>query len=132
MKRKHFIYITAVVLAGVIVPLLVLRKKAGQFFKPLTYPESLIKLFDKKTIHEIGSTYRSKHFTESDVGSLKRLLLKDSTGKIYNEEEKIPVKEMLKKETKKDFEAGRIVVVKGWVLSLTEARQCALFSLTNT
>jgi hypothetical protein len=28
-----------------------------------------------------------------------------------------------------DFEAGRTVVVSGWILSATEARQCALFSL---
>ena len=28
-----------------------------------------------------------------------------------------------------DFEKGRIVVLNGWILSLTEARQCALFSL---
>jgi hypothetical protein len=28
-----------------------------------------------------------------------------------------------------DFEAGRTVVVDGWILSATEARQCALFSL---
>jgi hypothetical protein len=28
-----------------------------------------------------------------------------------------------------DFAAGRTVVVDGWVLSVTEARQCALFSL---
>lgn len=28
-----------------------------------------------------------------------------------------------------DFAAGRTVVVLGWVLSVTEARQCALYSL---
>ena len=30
-----------------------------------------------------------------------------------------------------DFAAGRTVVVDGWVLSATEARQCALFSLAS-
>ena len=29
-----------------------------------------------------------------------------------------------------DFEAGRTVLVSGWVLSQTEARQCALYSLS--
>jgi hypothetical protein len=28
-----------------------------------------------------------------------------------------------------DFDAGRTVVLLGWILSATEARQCALFSL---
>jgi hypothetical protein len=30
-----------------------------------------------------------------------------------------------------DFAEGRTVLVNGWVLSATEARQCALFSLTT-
>ena len=30
-----------------------------------------------------------------------------------------------------DFDAGRTVVVDGWILSATEARQCALFSLVQ-
>jgi hypothetical protein len=29
-----------------------------------------------------------------------------------------------------DFEAGRVVLVSGWVLAETEARQCALYSLS--
>jgi hypothetical protein len=28
-----------------------------------------------------------------------------------------------------DFAHGRTVIVDGWILSVTEARQCALFSL---
>ena len=32
-------------------------------------------------------------------------------------------------QVRNDFAAGRIVLVDGWVLSATEARQCALFSL---
>jgi hypothetical protein len=30
-----------------------------------------------------------------------------------------------------DFASGRTVVVDGWVLAVTEARQCALFSLAS-
>jgi hypothetical protein len=30
---------------------------------------------------------------------------------------------------RRDFDTGRTVLVNGWVLSATEARQCALFSL---
>src|SRR5258706_14732593 len=30
---------------------------------------------------------------------------------------------------RRDFETGRTVLVNGWVLAATEARQCALFSL---
>jgi len=32
---------------------------------------------------------------------------------------------------KEDFEKGDVVTVKGWILSVTEARQCALFALVD-
>jgi nitrogen fixation protein len=131
MKRKTFLLLTTVVLAGVIVPVYVSHKKYAALYKPLLFPESLSKLFDKNAIKEIGIAYRSKNLSESDANRLKQLLLTDSSGKVYNEEDKILMREMLNKATKKDFETGKIIVVNGWVLSLTEARQCALFSLTE-
>ncbi len=38
---------------------------------------------------------------------------------------------MMSEKVQADFDNGETVVVRGWVLSRTEARQCALFSLTN-
>ncbi len=76
--------------------------------------------------------YRTKHSSENNVDGLRKLLLSDRSGKIYNEDEKIAVGEMLKNEIKQDFETGKIVIVKGWVLSITEARQCALYSLSES
>ena len=35
-------------------------------------------------------------------------------------------------DVKRDFAAGRTIVLRGWVLSVTEARQCALFSLLSS
>jgi hypothetical protein len=86
--------------------------------------------FDKDAIRDIGNAYRFKNTFESDVNKLKQLLLTDTSGKLYNEDEKFAVREMLNKETKTDFETGRTVLVNGWILSLTEVRQCALYSLT--
>jgi len=37
----------------------------------------------------------------------------------------------LNDQVRDDFAAGRTVLVDGWVLSATEARQCALFSLAS-
>jgi hypothetical protein len=36
----------------------------------------------------------------------------------------------IEEQIRDDFAAGRTVVVNGWVLSETEARQCALYSLS--
>jgi hypothetical protein len=37
----------------------------------------------------------------------------------------------MEQQVRDDFAAGRTVLVEGWVLSVTEARQCALFSLSS-
>jgi hypothetical protein len=37
----------------------------------------------------------------------------------------------IERQVRDDFAAGRTVLVDGWVLSATEARQCALFSLVS-
>ena len=132
LKRKKFIFIVTALLAGAILPVYFFRKKFGQNYHPLAYPESLIELFNRETIKELGITYCTTHIAESDVSRLKQLLLADSSGNIYEEDDKIALGEMLKKEIKRDFESGRIVVVKGWILSLTEVRQCALFSQSDS
>jgi hypothetical protein len=38
--------------------------------------------------------------------------------------------ESIRSQIQADFAADRTVMLDGWVLSVTEARQCALFSLT--
>jgi hypothetical protein len=37
---------------------------------------------------------------------------------------------LIDKKVRKDFKEDKLQVIKGWVISTTEARQCALFSLT--
>lgn len=42
------------------------------------------------------------------------------------------VHEVYDKKTRDDFNALKTVVVNGWVLAVTEARQCALYLLTQS
>jgi hypothetical protein len=72
-------------------------------------PAMLAELCDKKTLHEIGATYLQQHPQENNRESLRKLIMN--------------------KQAQDDFRDGNIVVVKGWVLSVTEARQCALLTL---
>jgi hypothetical protein len=41
------------------------------------------------------------------------------------------VNSVLEKKVRQDFQENKTVVVDGWILSVTEARQCALFSLSQ-
>ena len=50
----------------------------------------------------------------------------------YMPAEKEPFTASLERRIKEDYETGNIVTIEGWILSATEGRQCALFSLIQT
>ncbi|HNG63445.1 MAG TPA: hypothetical protein PLK54_06810, partial [Ferruginibacter sp.] len=60
----------------------------------------------------------------------EQLLLSDASGKQVSSSDKEAVALLIEKKTLEDFNTSRILILKGWVISVTEARQCALFSLT--
>ncbi|HTI04540.1 MAG TPA: hypothetical protein VL549_04445 [Gemmatimonadales bacterium] len=76
----------------------------------LAHP-TLLAVLGTDAVHAIGQAYRARVPTERERGRLAALV---RAGHVQS-----------------DFVAGRTVVIHGWVLSVTEARQCALFSLAN-
>ena len=44
----------------------------------------------------------------------------------------LALQEKMQQKVRADFENGETLVIQGWVLSQTEARQCALYSLTQS
>ena len=88
--------------------------------RDLAHPLLLLAL-GPAAVREIGDAYRALVPTESDRASLETLLRAElSAARSSNVD---PVRA--------DFAAGRVIVVRDWVLSRTEARQCALFSLRS-
>ena len=85
----------------------------------LARPELLADL-GPETVREIGEAFRRLVPAEGTVHALLASLRAQGTH------------EPIASRTRDDFAAGRIVVVDGWVLSMTEARRCALFSLRAT
>lgn len=67
---------------------------------------------------------------ENEKKKLKDLLLTGDDGKQTKESDNEAVFELIDKKVRKDFKEDKLQVIKGWVISTTEARQCALFSLT--
>jgi len=131
MKRKKFIFITsAAVLAVASVPLYNYYKKKSRFNDPLITPDELNRFCDEKTIYEIGVSYRSMVPAENEKKKLTELLLTGEDGTVTTGSNDEAVFEMLNRKIRKEFNESKLQVVKGWVISTTEARQCALFSLT--
>lgn len=131
MKRRKFIWIgSAVVLAVASVPAYQYYKKKSKFYNTLVTPNELSRFCDEGIIRDIGLSYRSMTPAENEKKKLKDLLLTGDDGKQTKESDNEAVFELIDKKIRKDFKEDKLQVIKGWVISTTEARQCALFSLT--
>jgi len=91
--------------------------KSVRISSTLIQPLFLSTICDAQTLGQIGTTYRANTPAEASEDTLIQLLTTggDQTNQLI-------------KKVKDDFEAGRTVTVDGWVLAVTEARQCALYS----
>ena len=120
MKRKDFILITAAGLTAISIPLAYTYLMKSEYDSLLSQPQSLSLIWDNQTISDIGNRYRSQVPRENKERALVKQLLAetDSHNLALSLEEKI----------KRDFETGKTIMVDGWILSITEARQCALSS----
>ena len=88
--------------------------------RDIAHPELLLAL-GPAAVREIGEAYCALVPAESDRAALESALRAElDAARLANED---PVRA--------DFAAGRVIVVSQWVLSRTEARQCALFALGN-
>ena len=131
MKRRKFLWIgSAVVLAVASVPAYRYYKKKSKFYNPLVTPNDLSRFCDEGIIRDIGLSYRNMTPGENEKKKLTDLLLAGDDGKLTGEWDNEAVFELIDKKVRKDFKEDKLQVIKGWVISTTEARQCALFSLT--
>ncbi len=123
MKRRKFVFLTAAGFTFLAIP--ACDYINDEIDDPLTDPHSLSLIWDKQTILDIGKKYRSQFPNDDNEQSLSKLL----KGKTSNEKELI---EDLKLRIKNDFQTSNTIVIDGWILSQTETRQCALYSIINS
>jgi hypothetical protein len=94
------------------------------YAKLLAEPTDLSRLWDEATLRRIGTAYRAQVPGEAGEEVLLQYLTAFSaTGK--------PDAAALQAAVQRDFSVGNTILLDGWVLSVTEARQCALYSLAN-
>jgi hypothetical protein len=130
MNRRKFLLLSFVGAAATTVPWYSCRNHGNIFEKTLAKPQLLSHFCDEKTVSEIGKAYRKQVPAETGKEDLVNMLLTEKAGKLLPESSNTSViHSLLTKKIHNDYEAGRTVVLKGWVLSVTEGRQCALFSL---
>ena len=124
MQRRTFIHLSAYTALALTLPF-----AEGCSPSPETIasrPFLFSKLADKKTLVEAGLAYR-KQFPKEDNKTILGSLLIGSNAS----QDKSAIEKQLDDHVSDDFKTGKIVSVAGWILSVTEARQCALYSILN-
>jgi hypothetical protein len=115
MKRRDFIGIAAAGAAGLVLPAGARADVAGA---ALARPRLLEILRDERMVRELGQRYRENAPAENEARALADAIVRDAGAAAW-----------VNDRVQRDFAEGRTVTLNGWVLSVTEARQCALFSL---
>lgn len=126
MKRRYFL--TSLSAAGVLlVPPLVLAGCSPEN-KYLRYavPQSLLSGCDTAALIEIGRAYLEMFPEEKERSVLSALIMRGLPAGSDNFSAELMAR------ITEEFQNGQVVEVKGWLLSLTETRQCALYFLVNT
>ena len=86
---------------------------------------ALLEMLGSERVREIGTQYRATVPKENTAATLR-----DAISNPRHQTFSWSPEGAIEGQIRDDFAAGRTVVVSGWVLSETEARQCALYSLT--
>ncbi len=86
----------------------------------------LLDVLGPEQVRAIGARYRAMVPAEGDAEALIAAL-RGSFPRLATLARRPPPPPA--EQSRRDFEEGRTVEVDGWVLSVTEARQCALYSL---
>jgi len=94
--------------------------------KILAMPQTLSRLQDENTLVAIGKAYGAAHPDEYSLRKLERKLAENN---LSSDTPANKIFTAVDKAIQTDFDSGNIMILQGWVLSITEARQCALFSL---
>ena len=125
MKRRDFLLLTTAGIATLVVPTAWYLRGSGKYERLLAQPQSLSLIWDTGMTHEMGIKYQDQFPDETNVRTLVRHLSAETSGV----DDALALS--IARNIKKDFVTGNTIMLDGWILSKTEARQCALFSTTH-
>jgi hypothetical protein len=122
MNRKNFILLSGGMFAAFGIPAYYHFFGKLKYPGSLAHPQSLTTILDLKELKELGATYRKQVLGESGERALADALLEELP------DDNLEFNTALDSLIRKDFDEGNTTEVNGWILSKTEARQCALLT----
>ncbi len=130
MLRSNFLKMGALATGSLLFGAWGCSNPETDLFYVLARPNDLSSIFDYKTILDIGQAYIHlcpQECTKSRL--ISQLSLNANGRKISSNSGGEEAGNMINQKIKHDFSNGNIVILKGWILASTEAKQCALFYL---
>ena len=121
MNRRNFLALGIGVTA---VPLFSACRSDSKWLQVISQPGTIARFCDEKELLEIGSSYLQMFPHERKSSTLQTLILDDLETSSRN-----TLVNSLEQKKSGEFRNAESVIVAGWVLSRTEARQCALYTL---
>jgi hypothetical protein len=132
MERRKFVIGIAAVVAVSAIPIINYRFSHLLPGSYLMRPMALANFCDGATIRDIGLCYRHEVPEENERKKLEELLLRNNEGiEVDPKSNDKVICDLLGNKINHEFKSGQTVIENGWVLSETEARQCALFSFSE-
>ena len=127
MKRRTFIISSAALIISA--PFASYLLFSEDKLSILKKPETLIHICNNEELFKIGRQYLSSNPLENSKDLLIDKLLSSTNSFKKNNMESI-LNYILKK-IEHDFKNMEFITIQGWVISITEARQCALLAVTT-
>jgi hypothetical protein len=123
MNRKTFLVLSGMGLLAVSGTLYLGIRGYKNRRNVLSRPESLALFCEDDALVSMGKQYLELYPQEQDISLLISLINSSQ----YSQEQSL--RRELQDNTRRDFEFNQTMILDGWVISRTEARQCALFTL---
>lgn len=130
MQRRTFIKLSGAATVLSMAPWVTGCVSDAQWTGTLATPQTIGAFCTKDELIAVGEAYCKMHSNECDQSSIEDLILKDGD-KTYKPTDTPSLVRFLNTKIASEFASGDLIVVKGWVLSRTEARQIALYSLLS-
>jgi hypothetical protein len=129
MKRRGFI-LSAITVAVTLPIVYYFKRNKWKHTFTLVQPDTLSIFCNEKAIRDIGMVYRNNVPLENTKQKLIDLLITDNENKNLKLSDNSLIIKNIERMIHANFLTDKTLIINGWVLSVTEARQCALFSMS--
>lgn len=132
LKRRTFIITGIAAVSGAAIgSFYLLRGNETKWKKqPLIYPLVLSNFLNEASLRSVGKSYLSAHPEDNSGIKLSNEITKDISSYSSKPGDETEMAQAIEKQVEMEFKSGRLLNLQGWVMSETEARQCALLSLS--